>query len=767
MACPSCGANCPATDRHCFKCGALLHGPTAPAPPPVPSYGLAASHYGAPALGGATSAALAAGAMLQGHYRVEHVLGSGAFGRVYLARDTQDLAGAPVAIKELLDTSFATPEEKHEVIGWFKREVSTLLTLEHPGIPAIYSYWTAHPTSGPLYLVMEYIPGKTLEQVQRDAGGPIDWPAVAAWGVTLCDVLAYLHSQTPPFVFRDMKLPNVMLDDRTGRPVLIDFGITRQFAPGGGTAIGTWGYVPYEQIMGQAEPRSDLYALGATLHALLTGRHPNAEYARLTRGGRAVQDAMRGLFPPPSTVVPGIPGELDQILARATAFDKDDRYPDAAAMADALRRVLALAPTLKTIPSGGAPTMKATLPGALAAAAIPAASAPAIGALGALSVPLPPAPAPAPTTMGLNQGARAGRGRRATHPAVLALAAVGLIMGGIGGAVIAGHAFGPPARHDTAAALAITAAPSGTATTAPPSTATVPAPSRTATVPAPPLPRATPFSQVLAARATARPRATATRVVRYAHTYRSGRAKTGASGTHSQVQMVALYVDAVDQGFAFANLRGRPNTGSSIQGTLPQGTRIDAVAKSVTGADGRHWYRVAYGSRRGYVLGALLNRQQPTALVTLYVNGADYGYTGVIVRTAPNTNAASVVGIDNGARVRVVAQPLSGDNGENWYRTVYGNNVGYARAKLLSQQKPEPMTTLYVNAASYGYTGVVIRTQPSVNADSIGGLNNGALIYVVGNPVGGDNGENWYKALYDYKVGYVRAKLLSSAKPSS
>ncbi len=89
--------------------------------------------------------------------------------------------------------------------------------------------------------------------------------------------------------------------------------------------------------------------------------------------------------------------------------------------------------------------------------------------------------------------------------------------------------------------------------------------------------------------------------------------------------MVALYVDAVDQGFAFANLRGRPNTGSSIQGTLPQGTRIDAVAKSVTGADGRHWYRVAYGSRRGYVLGALLNRQQPTALVTLYVNGADYG----------------------------------------------------------------------------------------------------------------------------------------------
>jgi len=753
MACPSCGAGCPATDRHCFTCGALLHDPTAPAPPPVPSYGLAASHYGAPALGGATSAALAAGALLQGHYRVEHVLGAGAFGRVYLARDTQDLAAAPVAIKELLDTSFTTPEEKHEAIGWFKREVSTLLTLEHPGIPAIYGYWTAHPTSGPLYLVMEYIPGRTLEQVQRDTGGPIAWPEVAAWGVTLCEVLAYLHSRVPPFVFRDMKLPNVMLDDRTGRPVLIDFGITRQFAPGGGTAIGTWGYVPYEQIMGQAEPRSDLYALGATLHALLTGRHPNAEYARLTRGGRAVQDAMRGLFPPPSALVPGIPGELDQILARATAFDKDDRYPDAATMAGALRRVLASAPTVPTAARAAAPpapTMKATLAGVAAAPLTPIPSAP-IAVSASLA---------APATAPIKQR------RRAMRPAVLALAALGLVMGGIGGAVIAGHAFGVPARHDTAAALAGAAAPSATATAIPSGTATATPPS-TATVPVSPSPRATLFSQVLAARATARPRATATRVVRYTHTYRSRRAKTGASGQHSQAPMVALYVDAVDQGFAFANLRGRPNAGSSIQGALPQGARIDAVATPVTGADGRHWCRVVYGSRHGYVLGALLNRQQPTALVTLYVNGADYGYTGVIVRTAPNTNAASVVGIDNGGRVRVVAQPVTGDNGEDWYRTVYGDNVGYARAKLLSQQQPEPMTTLYVNGAPYGYTGVVIRTQPSVNADSIGGLNNGALIYVVGNPVGGDNGEDWYKVLYDYKVGYARAKLLSSAKPSS
>ncbi len=695
MACPSCGANCPTTDRHCFTCGALLHGPTAPAPPPVPSYGLAASHYGAPALGGATSAALAAGAMLQGHYRVEHVLGSGAFGRVYLARDTQDLAGAPVAIKELLDTSFATPEEKHEVIGWFKREVSTLLTLEHPGIPAIYSYWTAHPTSGPLYLVMEYIPGKTLEQVQRDAGGPIDWPAVAAWGVTLCDVLAYLHSQTPPFVFRDMKLPNVMLDDRTGRPVLIDFGITRQFAPGGGTAIGTWGYVPYEQIMGQAEPRSDLYALGATLHALLTGRHPNAEYARLTRGGRAVQDAMRGLFPPPSALMQGIPGELDQILSRATAFDKDDRYPDAAAMADALRRVLALAPTLKTIPSGGAPTMKATLPGALAAAAIPAASAPAIGALGALSVPLPPAPAPAPTTMGLNQGARAGRGRRATHPAVLALAALGLIMGGVGGAIVAGHAFGAPARHDTAAALAVAASPTGTATTVPTGTATtvptgtattIPSdtattiPSDTATAPATPSTRPTLFSQIPAAHTTATPSATTTPPTSATLPVTSTRRPTHASQpTGTSTLVVIKRYGAV--------LRAHPSSDAPIEGTLPCGMDLSML----DAASG--WYHVTTKSAMtGWVGGLRVTvlsskPQYSCADAVTYPVGthvSTYVPTGCLsLRSEPSRQAPYAHCVANDHIYVITNGPIE-VRGEDWFG-VYSPSTdgGWSLAKYL------------------------------------------------------------------------------------
>lgn len=193
---------------------------------------------------------------------------------------------------------------------------------------------------------MDYIPGKTLEQVLHDAGGRVQWQTVVTYGIALCDVLAYLHSRIPPFVFRDLKLSNVMLDDRTSKPVLIDFGITRQLATANGTAIGTWGYVPYEQILGKAEPRSDLYALGATLHALITGQHPDAEYTRLQRSGLDVEGILRNIFPPVEELVPGVPAAVSNVLARMTAFNLDDRFPNANSMKSALQQISGYATTV-------------------------------------------------------------------------------------------------------------------------------------------------------------------------------------------------------------------------------------------------------------------------------------------------------------------------------------------------------------------------------------------------------------------------------------
>ena len=131
MTCPTCGAPHTPTARYCGTCGSRLGGP-APAQPSsaVPSAGTE----------GGTHQPLAPGTLLQGHYRIERVLGSGAFGRVYLATDTQDAAQPFRAIKELLDHEFASPADKRDAIAWFKREVSTLLSLEHAGISAIYGF---------------------------------------------------------------------------------------------------------------------------------------------------------------------------------------------------------------------------------------------------------------------------------------------------------------------------------------------------------------------------------------------------------------------------------------------------------------------------------------------------------------------------------------------------------------------------------------------------------------------------------------------------
>src|SRR5207237_887318 len=128
------------------------------------------------------------------------------------------------------------------------------------------------------FLVQEYIEGKDLEAFLAEAPGFLTEDLVAEWTVELCDVLSYLHNHTPdPIVFRDLKPSNVMLDQHR-RIRLIDFGIARAFAAGQkGTMIGTEGYSPPEQYRGEASPPGDIYALGATLHHLLTKQDPRLE----------------------------------------------------------------------------------------------------------------------------------------------------------------------------------------------------------------------------------------------------------------------------------------------------------------------------------------------------------------------------------------------------------------------------------------------------------------------------------------------------------
>jgi serine/threonine-protein kinase len=161
--------------------------------------------------------------------------------------------------------------------------------------------------------------------------------------MSLCKALAYLHGQIPPFLFRHVKLANILIEATTNAPKLVDFGSARRFtARTGHTATGTPGYAPLEQWLGRTEPRSDLYALGAVLHALVSGKKPHAALARLQAAGLDLPAAIKQLYPPLATLVAGLPPAFVQAVARAVAYDVGDRYPDALAFGVALGEALVM-----------------------------------------------------------------------------------------------------------------------------------------------------------------------------------------------------------------------------------------------------------------------------------------------------------------------------------------------------------------------------------------------------------------------------------------
>ncbi len=218
---------------------------------------------------------LPVGVQLQNRYKILGVIGIGGMGAVYKAQDLRFPGVMRLcAVKEMICTA-SDPEVRQIIVRNFEREASILATLSHPAIPQVYDYFTEGSRS---YLVLEFIHGKDLEARVTEAEGFFSEAQVVDWAVQLCEVLTYLHNHKPrPIIFRDLKPSNIMLDDH-GRIRLVDFGIAKLFQSGEkGTMIGTEGYSPPEQYRGIAEPRGDLYALGATMHHLLSKQDPRLE----------------------------------------------------------------------------------------------------------------------------------------------------------------------------------------------------------------------------------------------------------------------------------------------------------------------------------------------------------------------------------------------------------------------------------------------------------------------------------------------------------
>lgn len=209
--------------------------------------------------------------VVAGRYRLERLLGEGASGRVYLARDTKE-RGLVWALKEV-DYSALPIDEFASARSLFQREASLLKGLHHRCLPTVVDHFSYDDCD---YLVMERVEGPTLEAMLQQRAEPLPERQVARIGLALAETLHYLHHCRPPILYRDLKPANVMVA-MDGGVKLIDFGIARSVNPsraGDTTAYGTPGYAPPEQYQGRTVAASDVYSLAMTLHRAVTLYEP-------------------------------------------------------------------------------------------------------------------------------------------------------------------------------------------------------------------------------------------------------------------------------------------------------------------------------------------------------------------------------------------------------------------------------------------------------------------------------------------------------------
>jgi len=279
----------------------------------------------------------------ESRYALEGELARGGMGRIWIAKDAR--LDRKVAIKELLDPISGTNGQRAR----FERELALTSRLEHPSIVSIQDGGT-WPDGRPYY-VMRLVRGESLDRVIERAKTLADRMAIVPFGLAAVDALAYAHAQG--IVHRDLKPENVLVGD-FGETVVIDWGLAKDLRAAtpeliegpyrdlvrdgetlGGEVLGTPAYMAPEQALGDAvDERADVYALGALLYHVLSGERPY----RGTSADEVLANVISG--PPPALAerVPGVPVDLVTIVEKAMAREPGDRYPNAGALAEDLKR---------------------------------------------------------------------------------------------------------------------------------------------------------------------------------------------------------------------------------------------------------------------------------------------------------------------------------------------------------------------------------------------------------------------------------------------
>ncbi len=208
------------------------------------------------------------GTVIDGKYEILKEIGKGGMSVVYLAMDKH--LNKQWAVKEIRKQGSGRNDDI--VVNSLLAEANMMKRLDHPALPRIVDIIDNGVT---IYIVMDYIEGESLDKILATEGIQSE-ELVIGWAKQLCDALSYLHTQKPPIIYRDMKPANVMLKPE-GNIKIIDFGIAREYKEqnlADTTVLGTKGYAPPEQYSGQTDQRSDIFALGMTMHHLLTGVDP-------------------------------------------------------------------------------------------------------------------------------------------------------------------------------------------------------------------------------------------------------------------------------------------------------------------------------------------------------------------------------------------------------------------------------------------------------------------------------------------------------------
>jgi serine/threonine protein kinase len=264
------------------------------------------------------------GQVVNNRYRVVKLLGQGGFGAVYRAFDLH--LKTPCALKENLETSPAARRQ-------FEREATILAGLSHPNLPRVTDHFVI-PGQGQ-YLVMDYIEGQDLHTLV-DSSGALPESQVLSWASQVLEALEYLHNQAHPILHRDIKPANIRIRPAStthqhGSVSLVDFGLVKRAEGLAQTTTGALavspGYSPPEQYgQGITDPRSDIYALGATLYTALTGLPPQESVLRVARDG----------LRPAHLVNPRVSTRTSFAIQKALALSADARFKSAAEFRQAL-----------------------------------------------------------------------------------------------------------------------------------------------------------------------------------------------------------------------------------------------------------------------------------------------------------------------------------------------------------------------------------------------------------------------------------------------